>query len=117
MIAARFIGWIDPVKIVILPVKCVVVIRRICPVFHLQNGYPKQFHYQPAFAGRQANDYRLTTNDFPLLLYSRHHFRRVFLGNTHHMKNPSIKSAGIGIDHHRWCVHKCFLFPDFEAKE
>jgi hypothetical protein len=117
MIAARFIGWIDPVKVVIPPGKSVVVLRRIYPVLHTQNGHPNQFHYRPAFAGRQANDYRLTTNDFPLLLHSRYHFRRVFLSNTHYMKNPTIKCTGIGIDHHRWCIHKCFLFPDFEAKE
>jgi hypothetical protein len=110
MIAARFIGWIDPVKVVIPPGKSVVVLRRIYPVFHLKNGNPNQLTLL-------TNDYRLKTIDYLLLLYSRHHFRRIFLSNTHHMKNSAIKSAGIGIDHHRWCIHKCFLFPDFEAKE
>ena len=44
MIAARFIGWIDPVKVVIPPGKSVVVLRRIYPVFHPKKGYPNQLH-------------------------------------------------------------------------
>lgn len=43
MIAARFIGWIDPVKVVILQWKSVVVLRRIYPVFRPKTGIPTSY--------------------------------------------------------------------------
>lgn len=100
MIAARFIGWIDPVKVVIPHGKSVVVLRRIYPVIRPKKGGPISYN-----------------NDFLLLLYSGHHFRRVFLSDAHYMKYPTIKSTGICVDDHRWCIHKSFLFPDLETKQ
>ncbi len=66
MIATRFIGRIDPVKVVIPPGKCVVVLRRIYPEFHTQNWYPNQLQYGPAFAGRQAIDFSTAALSPPL---------------------------------------------------
>ncbi len=100
MIAACFIGWIDPVKVVIPNVKSVVVLRRIYPVFRPKKGCPISYN-----------------NDFLLLLHSGHHFRRVFLSNAHHMKNTSIESTGVSIDYDGWGIHKCFLFPYLHAKQ
>ena len=108
-ITARFIGWIDPVKVVILHGKSVVVLRRNYPLLHPKRGMPTSCSIAlPLPAGRIK---------IFLLLHSRHHLRRVFLSDAHNMKHATIKSTGIGIDHHSRGIYKSFLFPYFHAEQ
>ena len=66
MIAARFIGWIDPVKVVIPNVKSVVVLRRIYPVFHPQKGYSDQLHYRHPYCCTLATTFAVSFLAMPM---------------------------------------------------